>query len=283
MIEYKPTAFVLGSLPRVDDIGLIQKAQLSWEGVANRFPKNVKILAAAANFCVLSAPKASEKYWQRAIKLDPLDEDLWRELAFLYSLNTQKVRSKSDRGNALKMFSAAKKAFELHKKKPKPSYLENYMEIETRKFAEVCLKFNMLEAASYFGNYLLDRQVKYKERASKFEVHTAHCILGQVALKRRRVALAEKHLLTMPKYGSADWRFDLVLANKMLEKGQREVVIQYLDGVKEEIEASAAKVKKTSRSMSDYLAINYQRKIDAAKGWIKALRAGKNPELSSHL
>lgn len=109
-----------------------------------------------------------------------------------------------------------------------------------RKLAPAALAAGDTEKAEKFA---LQLQVKAKELKEKFKhdistpdhaTHISNIVLGLVALEKRNLTGAKEHLLAAGRlaFGSPTLRSfgpNMLLAKKMIEKGEREAVMQYFD------------------------------------------------------
>jgi hypothetical protein len=229
MIQNHPDNQVLSHMQNYCyDNHSFRRAKWHWLRAVKLNSSNPTILNNAAHCFRSPAPKLAEKMWRKAQEIEPLNEEWPRELSFLFRLAIYKRKS---RVFAERCIEEGKKALELHKKFPKNSYLETYMEMTVRQLAEVSLEFGLLSDAKHFGLYLTKRGLRDGKltRKHKFEHHMGNSILGTAELTAGNIEGAREHLLKMPVLGDPYWRHDLLLARAMLEAGEKQSVVEYLN------------------------------------------------------
>ena len=91
-----------------------------------------------------------------------------------------------------------------------------------------------LEKAEQFANETLKISEKYKKDWNYGNaIHKGHLTLGRVALRRNNIEEAKKQLLLAGKTPGSpqldSFGPNMVLANELLEKGEKETVLQYLE------------------------------------------------------
>jgi len=95
-----------------------------------------------------------------------------------------------------------------------------------------------LERAADLANSVisLEQEISRLRRRhdSSYEIHSAHIVLGHVALQTGDVAAAQRHLLAAADVSGKDpvlrtYGPDLELAQALLDKGRRDTVLEYLE------------------------------------------------------
>ncbi len=140
------------------------------------------------------------------------------------------------------------------------------------KYASQMLRENTNRKAWYYGNV----------------VHEGNQILGLAALQEGRVADAKKYLIAAGKTPGSpqidSFGPNMMLAQQLLDKGEKETVIQYLDLVAKfwaytppEKLKKYEKRKPGSSALFKLLNNEHRKQID---DWKKQIRAGKKPKLN---
>lgn len=99
------------------------------------------------------------------------------------------------------------------------------------------LKIHNTEKASFYANKLLSFSKNYKDDWNYGNAqHTANIVLGMVAIKEEKLEIAKQYLSAAgDSNGSPQLETfgpSMVLANALLERGEKECVIEYLSKVK---------------------------------------------------
>jgi len=217
-------------------------------------PKNTRILANAARFLLLDDRAAAEGLLKRGAEIEPGNPRWNEQLAQLYQLEARRP-DKTDpvaARKALEQYEAA-----LGAGSPPARVLANA--------AECALWAGDDTKAAEYASELLRHVVNPAGRPDGSAIHDGHRILGHVALNAGDVEGARMHLLESAKTPGSpvlnSFGPELTLAKVLLEKGEREAVIQYLE------------------SLPRY----WKGRQEAIDEWVILIRAGKTPDLNRFL
>lgn len=112
--------------------------------------------------------------------------------------------------------------------------------VSLRKLAPAALAAGDTETAEKFARQLQDKANEFKEKNKRdrstldHATHVSNTVLGLVALEKGNLSGAKEHLLASGRLASGSPTLksfgpNMLLAKKMIEKGEREVVIEYFD------------------------------------------------------
>jgi hypothetical protein len=233
-----------------------QQAQALWLRHVEAHAKNPKVLSNAARFFTLGERSRAEQLLGQAAALEP-ENDRWRQqLGHTFMLSARGRRN--DPPDGLK----AKQALE---------QFEAALRLTDNDSGRASLLANAAECALWAGD---DGKAKDYARQivdlatagqGKWDhgnaIHEGHRMLGHVALNAGDVAAAKGHLLEAGKTpGSPQLNSfgpELTLARDLLAKGERDAVIEYLQG----------------------LPRFWQGREQAIEEWVTLIKAGQTPEL----
>ena len=210
-------------------------AKAHWIQVIRLNPGNVVILNHAAQCCRIPSPKDARKFWLMAQTLDPLNEEWPLALSNSFNLAACDPHRQGDRIVALKALAYGKRALELHERFPKNSYLEMYTEMILSQMISTALLFGFGDHVRFLGEYLVRQGRKEPmphQRKQWFDclAHTGYAALGRIALQEGDRNLAKSYLSKMLLFGDPDWRYDLLLAQALLDSKEVSSVLAYLEG-----------------------------------------------------
>lgn len=144
-------------------------------------------------------------------------------------------------------------------------------------------------AATFHAGRMLANNKNRKSWAYGNIVHEGNQILGLAALKEGRVADAKHYLILAGKTPGSpqldSFGPNMMLAQRLLDKGQKDVVIQYLDLVaKFWAHTSPADLARMEKKKPGFAAT--VRKMDRDKQrqintWKRQIRAGQKPKLNN--
>lgn len=197
---------------------------------AQRNPRNVQILANASEFLSLYDRRNAIALAQQAMNLQPNNPDHALRLAKLYELT---ARSAKDEPTRQRYYEMALHTIE--------SALSRSGNISVHRLAliteaaDLAARAKQWQKAKRYAQQLLRTPSipLISRRPDADARHVAHIVLGKVALAQGDVKSARRHLLEAAKVeGSpvlSSFGPDFSLARALLQRGERQVVLEYLD------------------------------------------------------
>jgi hypothetical protein len=262
VIANAPEAEIAGTpfayLDRVLDGEAHGQARSLWLAHVEANGTNPRIVGNAAAFFLLSEPDRARELLKRGRELEPTSPQWSERLAHLEMLAARRPGTDA-RDAARRALEEYESALGLIKDEKKRYY-------GLADVAEAARLAGSNEKARDYANELL-RLAEQLPRDWNYgnAVHEGHRVLGHLELAAGDVEAARKHLLeagATPGSPSLDsFGPELTLASDLLEKGEREAVVEYLQRV--------------SRF--------WKGREEALEEWIILIRAGKTPELNRFL
>ena len=261
-IEHRPESEIhknFGSLLAQIDGEAFEKGKDLWLEHVEKQPKNAKILGNAAKYLLLSDQERAERLLKQAKELQP-DNSQWAwELAQLYQLKGRFAEPGTKEELMKKALSEMKAAQAMTTEEMARFYNLDYL-------SSMAFSAGELEQAKEYAEKFLQQAELYPDDwASGNAVHNGNIILGRIALRKGNVAEAAKHLLAAGKSeGSPQLNSfgpSMILAKELLEKGQNEAVLEYLDSVGSFWKSGA----------------------DQLDRWKKLIKAGVDPDFGTNL
>lgn len=213
---------LLGS---TNPVGYVHAKKL-WLTQLERYPQNTKVLGNAAKFFLLNDKELCEQLFIQAKTIEPENAEWPTQLGNLYQLGRS-------RGSTVKRRESAAKAlaeFELASLLNQDSAASSSMLTSKAKAA---LLAGVKEKAKTYAQELLVAGEKTNDWNSGNAVHHGNIILGTLALQAGDVEAAGNHLLAAGKTkGSPQLNSfgpDMDLAQLLLERGEKDKVMQYLE------------------------------------------------------
>jgi hypothetical protein len=267
------------TLNKKDDV--YKNARSLWLKHVRANPDDVTILVHAAAFftgtSLEDAPYAV-KFLSRASDLDAFNDDIPRQLSFVYSLmcrNSSPSKNAKLAHNSVEQLKIAIERYALPNAKG-DSYLLPYFSMFVSNIAQVAIDANSIEDAKDLGRILMNHRSINKRRwrilggessdgVYILSTYRGHTILGKAALASGQIDAAKKHLISMmklPVYRDADFE----LAQRLLLMGESKLVIQYLEQCRRGFEKSIHK---------EY-SVEMTRFID---DWLKKIHGGKQDKI----
>lgn len=195
---------------------------------------NTKVLLNASSLLKSISFEDALSCLNRLIEIQPENEDWLRELANLYYQQLNTKDQKRAHEYVKKAVAYFKSALEVHDKHGGSTYLEQYFQDEVFKFADVALRFHLVDDGFYLGEKLLhhDHMTTHDSSIHQVKVqsylHFGHAILGKVALHLNNLAGANEHLELMLNSLNPANGIDLTLAKEFRKKGQVNQALHYL-------------------------------------------------------
>lgn len=266
LIEHHPESALAGSGDAQIDIfaprgskEAFQRAKASWMQQIERHPDDLQVLHNAAQFFCFSDSKAAMEVLQRAVDLDPNDAETLDLMARVYEGERIQAKSPED-DTALSAKALGLRERELDKLEEPRRYFV-LVEVANDAFDAG----NMAKAEQY-ANELL-KGVKDGRGDGNYgnETHYANIVLGRVALRRGDVSGAKQHLLAAgetPGSPNLDsFGPNMTLAKELMEKGERDAVITYLQSCAEFWKMGGAELQ----------------------NWIATIKRGGTPDFGANL
>jgi len=214
-----------------------------------RNSSNASVAGHAAMFFNQTDEKTASKLFKLAMKLAP-DNEWWHRQ--YVDRHVKKAHSSKQKKH---LDSAYKKGLQFVKKFEKTLNLKAPTGMVLRSLFDLALESEDFEMAHRFL-----KRIKCSKWTKLFP-HVKHECAGLLALKEGDVECAKAHLLKLAKKQKG--RPKLILAAKLLERHENEVVAQFLDSCLQTMD-------------SDFQADE----IKQINGWITRIRAGKPVKLS---
>jgi hypothetical protein len=231
LIEHHPEAGILkspyGGLNKILDGSAYEQAKTLWLDQVKKNPKQAAILGHAANFCLLQDRPIAEDLLKKAQALEPTNPEWPAKLAQLYGLNASNPKlggpGNEDGKKALEQMENAQA--NTKEASTKFSNLDSLAKMAFR-------AGDTAKAKSYATEYLKQAEENKSSWAYGNAVHNGNAVLGRIALREGKLDEAKKHLLAAgatkgsPQLNS--FGPNMALAKELIEKGEKETVLEYL-------------------------------------------------------
>jgi len=199
------------------------RGKQAWEKQLQAQPDNLKLLDHAANYFMLHDRELAKQLLENAQKLDAENPQWARDLGQLYSLDMQSSSSlKAQKDAAAKALKQLEIAYQLSANHAKDALLTS--------LAKAALGAGDTEKAKQYAELMLNQVGS--DWNSGNNVHYANITLGKIALAEGNMEAAKQYLIKAGKTkGSPQLNSfgpDFSLAKALLEKDQKEVVLEYL-------------------------------------------------------
>lgn len=187
-------------------------------------PKDPVLLKHAARYFLLQDRAIAEKLLQAGKALQPNNPDWSERLAHLYDLGLEGM---NDSECALKALNEQERVFKLCRNRDDRIHaLED--------LPKLSFKAMKYEKSSRFANQLLAHAQQETDESQASDCkHKAHSILGRLALKNGNIDAARFHLLSSADVQGSpvlhSFGPNMRLAKELLESGQQDAVLEYLD------------------------------------------------------
>ena len=213
---------VMGSM---NPLGYV-KAREIWLEQTNAYDGNVAILMNAADFFLQDDREEAEKLLMKAQALEPDNADVTKKLAQVYQLSgiASGILGKSiseSREQNEKAMTQYERALGQIKEGPGRTPL-------VINIAKTAFQLEQMDKAKNFADRLLKN---YSNDGDA--VHAGNTLLGLIALKAGEIETANKYLIESGKTKGSpvlgSFGPSMVLANALLEKGQKDTVLKYFE------------------------------------------------------
>lgn len=227
IIQNHPSAIIAGlpeaRLDRILDKEAYHKAKELWLKQVEAHRKNTAILGNAANFFLIQDMDISEDFLKKAQALEP-DNPEWSErLGHFYLLNMQRTSDEARMETARQALKQFERSLASTVDERERSYKLKYL-------AKAAFEAGDMKKARAYATELLNKAIQNNWNYGN-AVHHGNLILGRLALKSGDLEKAKEHLIEAGKTpGSPQLNSfgpNMTLAKELLEKGEREIVIEY--------------------------------------------------------
>lgn len=247
IIENHPDAAIAGLPEAMLHLQLekenYQKAKALWLKQVDEHKDRATVLGNAAHFFQISDRERAESLLSKARTLEPNNSQWARQLGLLYRLQagvgiqSSAEKRKEFSAKALKQFEDALTAMKTEsgsEDASKTMMAELGRSALLQYVAVVALDAGELKKAEAYATEMLTK-AQTTSRKSDFPdgnaVHHGNLILGRLALGSGDLAKAKKHLIEAGKTpGSPQLNSfgpNMTLAKELLEKGEKEIVLEY--------------------------------------------------------
>ena len=233
LIEHHPESELAGS-PEAEIMPMgfsgstegYQSGKQLWLQEVEKHPDNQRILRNAAQFLSLFDGKIGRGLLEKALALDPSDPETSSRLAQSYEQERMLVSSPEE-----KVALAQKAVLVRERGLEKADSEQRFYELG----ALATSAFEAGETAKaqqYASELLLSAQKFKKDWNYGNALHHGNIVLGRIALARGDIVGAKEHLLAAGQTPGSpqldSFGPNMTLAKELLEKGEREVVLTYL-------------------------------------------------------
>jgi len=230
-IEHQPGSQILLMLsplvqPSSDPEGFADAKKL-WLKQIDRYPDDPAVLENAGRFFAEADRKRAEQLLSRVLQLDPAQTMTAAFLAKLYRSDELVADSPEDR------HALAGKALLVLENSVKSADGENRFDGLTQ-LAKVAFEANEMGKAESYAKEVLRLAPQYVRNWNYGNaIHDGNLVLGRIRLRQGKIAEAKDYLLIagetpgspqLNTYGP-----NMSLAKELLEKGERDVVLQYFE------------------------------------------------------
>jgi hypothetical protein len=197
-----------------------------WLAHLRRRPDDLVLLANAARFFLLPDEAMAEKLLKRGQVLQP-ENPMWpRRLGHLYELKIRGVGMSSAQRRG-----AARTAFR-YLRQAEPRADSSYRPYWLKEASRAAMAASFTQKARGFARELLRRSEELGWGGNA--IHSGNVTLGYLALRRGLVDEAKEHLLAAVAGNPGSPHLDsfgpdMSLARALLRRGEREVVLRYLE------------------------------------------------------
>ncbi len=226
LIQNAPAAEVLGlpygQLDKILETDAYEQARQAWLAALGDAPEDLAALKNAAGFFLMHDRDTAEELLLRGQRVDADNAEWPAALGQLYSLNLQGLTDSPARTTTAKMaFEQFKMAYERSERVTK-----EYLLVE---LAKTAFEAGLMDEAEAFAQEMLAERETGGNVGN--QVHQGNLILGRIALRQGDVEEAKNRLIAAGKTtGSPNLNSfgpNMMLAKELLEKGERDVVLEY--------------------------------------------------------
>jgi len=231
LIEHHPESPLAGSpeasiMPVADSTEAYQHGKQLWLRQVESHPDDQRILRNAAQFLTAFDGKTARDLLEKAWALDPDDTQTSFALAQSYDLERAQVTSTDEKA------ALAKKVLSLREGALEKQGGEGRF-YELGDLAKSAFEAGELDEAQEYASELLQLAPKFRNDWNYGNaVHQGNNVLGLVALQRGDISSAKEYLLAAGQTPGSpqldSFGPNMTLAKELLEKGERDAVLTYL-------------------------------------------------------
>lgn len=229
IIQTHPEAPIAGlpyaALDPVLDGAVYEQGAKLWRQQVTDHTNNTVIVGNAAAFFLLHDSTFAEQLLKTGAALEP-DNPKWPgSLGHLYDLGSSRKSEPERKQSAAQALTAYERAYALTGNDRHKSYLLDDL-------AKAAFAAGELDKAKQYAEQMLDSANRQKsDWDTGNAIHHGNLILGRLALKAGDVDRAKQYLIAAGKTPGSpqldSFGPNMTLAKELLEKGQREVVLEY--------------------------------------------------------
>lgn len=253
--EHEIHALPYAELDAQEDTEAYSQGKSAWIGHLTREPDNLKLLEHSARYFLRCDPKLARESLEKALALDGANPKWHGELGHLFSLEMATKSGAVDAGAAVKAFEHYEAAYNLSAGMEKDVLLQE--------LAKTAMAAGSLAKAREYAEAMLDRNKAGWNHGNN--IHHGNLVLGGIALKSDNIEEAKRRLTeagnTPGSPQLSSFGPNMSLARELLEKGEKEIVLGYLE--------LCSKFWKSGKE-----------KLDT---WSAAVRDGKRPDFGPNL
>jgi hypothetical protein len=229
-----------------------REGKLLWADQLRAHPQDCIIIGHAARFLTLADRTLAAELLKRAKKLEPTNPNWPDQLGHLYAIQDRKETAAS----ALEEFEKAQALDTSEKSKV----------IRLSHLAKSAFTAGEIEKARYYAEQVLQVGNEHPDDWEyRTSIHQANIVLGRIALKQKKIKLADEYLLKAGQTPGSpalnSFGPNMSLANELLKAGQKKTVLQYFE-----------------------LCRKFWTGLDGELDlWTKQVKAGKTPQFGSNL
>jgi len=211
-----------------------EEAKQLWLKHLETYHNNAVVLANAAEFFILSDKHLAEKLFKQLAVADPKNPRWPSELGHLYMLELQSAAytPQMERSTEADKSSLAASAYQNYERAYRLQSNEQEKRMLMSRLATSAFEAGEVQGARVWAlEALNDAATATSDWSVANSLHHAHITLGRIALRGGDLAEARKHLIQASQsQGSPQldsFGPNMMLAKELLEKGERDAVIQY--------------------------------------------------------
>jgi tetratricopeptide (TPR) repeat protein len=226
IIANRPRCAILGMpfgfLSSVGDEDAYQQGRQLWLDHLQRAPNDLALLSLASHWFFQIDADLSEGFLKRGQQLD--DDPKWpKQLGFLYRLSANQ-RGVIDQEKMRRAVAEYEKALS----REGPDDDQRHLRLQ---LAEACLMLGEFDKADSYAQHVEERSSAGNDYFDSEFLHESRLLLGKNALGRGDVDRAKAFLVKAADVTSKGLRVSgpyMRLAKRLLEKGEKEAVLEYL-------------------------------------------------------
>jgi len=220
VIENKPDSELAASpclLPAFNYAVAYSEFKELWLKQVSKDPNNSRTIGNAARYFNLGEPNVATELFEKAQLLDTRNPEWPRSLGMLYDIMGKPQKSLEQMERSLSLESSEEEKFYMITSLAKIAYKAN-----DRGKAEKYAKESLLMAPKFPKNWNYGNAI-----------HRANLVLGRIALSKGDIEAAKNHLIEAGKTPGSpqlnSYGPNMTLAKELLEKNERQVVLDYFE------------------------------------------------------